>query len=212
MAFLKLFSEFKNVCAWSYDDLKTFDTQIIQHVIPMKPQSKPFQQKLRKMHPALELAVKKELNKLLTARIIFPVHHTQWVDNLVPVRKKNGDIRLCVDFCNLNRSSEKDNYPVPPMEKILQKVSGAQMLSLLDGFSGYNQVLVSPVVQFKTTFRTPWGTYAYRKMPFGLINAGDKFQRVMDTDFRGLINHSVIVYLDDVTVFSKNRSDHISDL
>ena len=84
--------------AWSYDDLKNFDTQIIQHVIPMKPQSKPFQQKLRKMHAALEPAVKKELNKLLTARIIFPIRHTQWVANLIPVRKKNGDIRLCVDF------------------------------------------------------------------------------------------------------------------
>ena len=80
-----------------------FDTQIIQHVIPMKSQSKPFQQKLRKMHPALEPTVKKELNKLLTARIIFPVHHTQWVANLVPVRKKNGYIRLCVDFLNLNQ-------------------------------------------------------------------------------------------------------------
>ena len=65
-AFLKLFSEFKDVFAWSYDDMKTFDTQIIQHVIPMKSQSKPFQQKLRKMHPALEPKVKKELNKLLT--------------------------------------------------------------------------------------------------------------------------------------------------
>ena len=64
----------------------------------MKPQSKPFQQKLRKMYPTLEPAVKKELNKLLTPRIIFPIRHTQWVANLVPVRKKNGDIRLCVDF------------------------------------------------------------------------------------------------------------------
>ena len=107
------------------------------------------------MHPTLEPTVKKELNKLLTARIIFLVRHTQWVANLVPVRKKNGDIRLCVDFRNLNRSSEKNNYPVPPMEKILQKVSGAKMLSLLYGFSRYNQVLVSPPNQLKTTFRTP---------------------------------------------------------
>ena len=87
VAFLKLFSEFKNVFGWSYDDLKTFDTQIIQHVIPMKPQSKPFQHKLRKMHPTLEPLVKKELNKLLTARIIFPVCHTQWVANLVTSRQ-----------------------------------------------------------------------------------------------------------------------------
>jgi hypothetical protein len=77
----------------------------------MKPQTNPFQQKLRKMHPSLEPQVKDELNKLLAARIIFPVRHTQWIANLVPVRKNNGDIRLCVDFINLNKASEKDNYP-----------------------------------------------------------------------------------------------------
>ena len=89
------------------------------------------------------------------------------------------------------------------MEQILQKVSWSEILSLLDGFSGYNQILVSPDDQLKTAFRTPWGTYAYRKMPFGLINAGATFQWEMDIDFRGLINHSVVVYLDDVTIYSK---------
>jgi hypothetical protein len=72
-SFIKLFKEFKDVFSWTYDDLKTFDPNIIQHVIPMKPQTQPFQQKLRKMHPKLEPTVKKELNKLLTAKIIFPV-------------------------------------------------------------------------------------------------------------------------------------------
>jgi hypothetical protein len=211
-AFIKLFKEFKDVFAWTYEDLKTFDPNIIQHVIPMKPQTLPFQQKLRKMHPKLEPTVQKELNKLLSAKIIFPVRHTQWVSNLVPVRKKNGEIRLCVDFRNLNKASDKDNYPVPPMEQILQQVSGSERLSLLDGFSGYNQVLMSPSDQLKTTFRTPWGTYAYRKMPFGLINAGATFQRAMDIAFRGLINHSVVVYLDDVTVYSKNKNDHLAHL
>ena len=90
-------NEFKDIFAWKYDDLKTFDPDIMQHVIPMKQQAKPFQQKLRKMHPSLEPA-KKELNKLLAARIIFPVRHTQWVENIILVRKKNGEIRLCVDF------------------------------------------------------------------------------------------------------------------
>jgi hypothetical protein len=104
----------------------------------MNPQTKPFQQKLRKMHPSIEPQVKAELNKLLAAKIIFPVRHTQWISNLVPMRKKNGDIKLCIDFKNLNRASEKDNYLVPPMEKILQCVFGSEMLSLLDGFSGYN--------------------------------------------------------------------------
>jgi ribonuclease HI len=91
-AYIKLFKEYKDIFTWMYEDLKTYDTNIIQHVIPMKSQTKPFQQKLRKMHPSLEPQVKAELNKLLVARIIFPVRHTQWISNLVPVRKKNGDI------------------------------------------------------------------------------------------------------------------------
>jgi hypothetical protein len=106
----------------TYDDLKTFDPNIIQHVIPMKPQTHPFQQKLRNLHPKLEPTVKKELKKLLNEKIIFPVRHTQWVFNLVLVRKKSGEIRLCVDFRNLNLVSDKYNYLVPSMEQILQQV------------------------------------------------------------------------------------------
>jgi hypothetical protein len=102
VAFIKLFKEFKDVFSWMYNDLKTIDPNIIQHIIPMKPQTQPFQQMLRKMHPKLEPMVNKELNKLLKAKIIFPVRHTQWVSNLVSVIKKSGEIRLCVDFRNLN--------------------------------------------------------------------------------------------------------------
>ena len=85
----------------------------------MKPEVKPYQQKLRKMHPSLEPPIKKELDKLLSARIIFPISHMQWITNLVPVRKNNGEIRLYVDFRSLNRASEKESYLVPPMEHIL---------------------------------------------------------------------------------------------
>jgi hypothetical protein len=115
-AYLKLFRQYQDVFAWSYRDLKTYDTRIIQHTIPLKPEVKPFQQKLRKYHPSLEPLMYQELKKLLDAKIIFQVRHSTWVENLVPVRKKSGEIRLCVDFRNLNRASEKDNYPVPPME------------------------------------------------------------------------------------------------
>ena len=78
-------------------------------------------------------------------------------------------------FRNLNKASQKDNYHVPSMEHILQCVSRSEMLSLLDVFLGYNQVLVSNGDQLKTTFNTIWGTYAYRKMPFGLINTSATF-------------------------------------
>ena len=131
---------------------------------------------------------------------------------MVPIRKKNGDIRICIDFRNLNKASLKDNFPLPTMEQILQSVAGSELMSFLDGFSGYNQVLVHPDDQLKTTFRTKWGTYAYQKMPFRLINAGATFQRVMDIAFKGLINRTIVVYLDDITVFSKERSNHLHDL
>eukprot|EP00253_Pinus_taeda_P027329 PITA_27329 len=131
---------------------------------------------------------------------------------MVPVRKKNGDIRICIDFRNLNKARQKDNFPLPPMEQILQAVAGSELTSFLDGFSGYNQVLVHPDDQLKTTFRTKWGTYAYKKIPFGLINAGATFQRAMDIAFRGLINKFVVIYLDDITAYSKTRSNHLRDL
>ena len=86
------------------------------------------------------------------------------------------------------------------------------MFSLLDGFLGYNQVLVTPEDMLKTTFKTKWGTYAYKKMPFRLINAGATFQHAMDITFRSLLGRSVVVYLDDVTVFSKKREEHIVHL
>jgi hypothetical protein len=152
------------------------------------------------------------LNKLLIAKIIFLIQHTTWVANLVPVRKKSGDIRICIDFRNLNRESFKDNYPVPSMEQILQSVSGSALLSLSNGFSVYNQVLVAKEDHIKMTFRTKWGTYAYDKMPFRLINTGATFQRAMDIAFKGLINNSVVVYLDDITIYSNNREDHVPHL
>ena len=80
---------------------------------------KPVQQKLRKIHPSLENQIKSELNKLLKAKIIFPIRHSQWVSNMVPIREKNKDIRICIEFRNLNKACQKDNFPLPPMEQIL---------------------------------------------------------------------------------------------
>ena len=164
------------------------------------------------MHPSLEPPVKKELNKLLTAKIIFPIQHMTWVANLVPVRKKSGEIQICIYFRNLNRVILKDNYLIPSMEQILQNVSGSTLLPLLHGFFGYNQMLVAKEDHLKTTFRTKWGAYAYDKMPFGLIDARETFQRTMDITFRGLINRYVVIYLDDMTMYSKNRDDQIPHL
>ena len=91
-------------------------------------------------------------------------------------------------------------------------VSGLELFSLLDGFSGYNQVLVAEQDRLKTTFCTKWGTFSYRRIPFGLINGRATFQRAMDISLCGLIGHCVVVYLDDVKIFSKKREDHIFNL
>jgi hypothetical protein len=115
-------------------------------------------------------------------------------------------------FHALNRASVKDNFPLPNMELILQQVAGSQMMSLLDGFSGYNQIRVKRDDKYKTTFTTHWGTFAYERIPFGLINAGATFQRAMQIAFDDLISKIIQIYLDDLTVYSRNRQDHFDHL
>ena len=88
-----------------------------------------------------------------------------------------------MDFRNLNRASDKDNYPVPSLDEVIQVVNGSQVMSFLHGYSGYNQVMVEEEDRLKTTFTTKWGTFAYRRMPFRLINAGATSQRAIDYDF-----------------------------
>jgi hypothetical protein len=116
------------------------------------------------------------------------------MSNLVVVRKKNGDIRLCVDFRNLDQLSLKGNYPLPNMEHFLQRVIGVGMMSMLDGFSGYNQVLLKREDQLKTAFTTSWGTFMYLRMLFGLMNVGATFQRDMDFAFGDIIQKIIEIY------------------
>jgi hypothetical protein len=146
--------------------------------------------------------IQKELQKMVDVVIIAPIRYSSWISDLVVVRKKSGDIRLCVDFPNLNQLSLKDNYPLPNMEHLLQRVTGAGMMSMLDGFSGYNQLLLKREDQLKTAFTTPWGTFMYLRMPFGLMNAGSTFQRAMDFAFTDLIQKIIEIYQDDLTVIS----------
>jgi hypothetical protein len=130
----------------------------------------------------------------------------------VVFKKKNGGIILCVDFNNLNVSYEKDNYMLPNIETLLQRVIGFGIMSMLYGFYGCNQVLVKKEDQNKTTFTTPWGTFEYLRMPFGLLNVGATFQRAMDFSFKDLIGKIIEIYQDDLTIFSKGRSSHISHI
>jgi hypothetical protein len=134
--YVKLLKEFSDVFSWKYEYLQTFDIRIIEHKIPLKDETKPFRQKLKQINPMLLPIMEKGVKKLLEANIIIPLRYSEWVVNLFPVRKNNGEIRLCVDFKNLNRSSKKDNYPLPKIEHNLQRVTSSTRMSMIDGFSG----------------------------------------------------------------------------
>ena len=140
------------------------------------------------------------------------MRYSNWLANIVLVRKKNGEIRLYIDFHNLNIFSLKDNYPLPKMDHILQEVVGSQRLSMLDGFSGYNQILVHLDDQEKTSFTTPWGTFMYAKMSFGIMNAGATFQRAIDIAFSEEKDRFVVIYLDDIILYFKSDQDHLKHI
>jgi hypothetical protein len=140
------------------------------------------------------------------------MRYYDWISNLVHVRKKNGEIRICVDFKNLNRCSRKDNYPLPKMDHILQRVTSSVKISMIDGFLGYNKICVLPEDREKKIFTTPWGTFMYSKMPFDLMNAWETFQHAMDIAFIGEKDKFVVIYLDDITVFSKYEQEHYQHL
>jgi hypothetical protein len=178
----------------------------------LKEETKPFRKKLRQINPMMFPIMEKEVKKIMDAQIIIPLRYSEWVANLVPVRKKNGEIRLCVDFRNLNRSSKRDNYPLLKIEHILQRVIGSYRMSTIDGFSGYNYIFMLPEDIEKTTFTTPLGTLMYAKIPYGLMNAGETFQRAMDIAFIGEKDKFIVIYLDGITIFSKFEKEHCHHL
>lgn len=157
-------------------------------------------------------SVEKEIEKMCDAKIIVPTRYSKWVSNIMRTRKKSGEIRLCIDFRNLSKVYLKDNYPLPKMDHILQRVVGSSRISLLDGFPGYIQFLVHLDDQDKTTFTTPWGTFMYVKMPFRLMNAGATFKGEIDISFLEEIGYFIVIYLNEILVFSKTNEEHLAHL
>jgi hypothetical protein len=204
--------EFPDVFSRSYEDLKVYDTKVIQHVIPIKEDHKTFKHKLIRINPLLLPLIEKEIPNLFEAKIIVSLRFSKWVENLVPVRKKSGEIRLWVDFRHINMVSLKDHYLLPKMDHILQKMVGSKKISMLDGFSGYNQIMVHPDDQEKTTFTTPSSTFMYAKIPFGLMNAGANFQRAMDIAFADEKDKFIVIYLDDIIVYSVSDEEHLKHI
>jgi hypothetical protein len=136
---------------------------------------------------------------------------TDWVSNLILVNKRQGTIHVCVDYRDINQAFPKDNFPTPFVDQIIDDCAGSEIFSLMDSFSGCNQINIFLRDQHKTTFICPWGTFAYRKLPFSLKNVGATFQHAMSYAFHD-IKHIVQPYLDDILTHSMHRSDHLTHL
>jgi hypothetical protein len=129
----------KDVFAWSTKDLTGVNRSFIEHKLNIDPSIKPRKQKLRKMSDDKVVVVKSEVQRLLDATVIREVMYPKWLANTVPVKKKNGKWRMCIDFTDLNKATPKDNYPLPRMDQVVDSAANAAIMSLLDCFSGYHQ-------------------------------------------------------------------------
>ena len=209
---IDLLRSYLDVFAWSYEDMPGLDPTIVQHHLPILPHARPVKQKLSRLHPRWSLQVKEEIQKQLSVGFLSIVEYFEWLANIVPVPKKDGKVRVCVDFRDLNKANPKDDFPLPHIDMLVDSTTGYPMLSFMDGFSGYNPILMNLEDMEKTPFITEWGTYCYRVMPFGLKNARATYQRAATTLFHDMMHRDVEVYVDDMIVKSQGRADHLSAL
>ncbi|KAA3482495.1 gag/pol polyprotein [Gossypium australe] len=209
---VELLREFKDVFAWSYRDMPGLSTDVVVHRLPIKEECKPVQQKLRKMRPDVVLKIKEEVKKQFDAGFLQVVKYSEWVANIVPVLKKDGKVRMCVDYRDLNKASPKDNIPLPHIDTLVDNTAGYSWFSFMDGFSGYNQIKMHLEDMAKTTFITLWGTFCYKVMPFGLKNAGATYQRAMVAFFHDMMHKEIEVYVDDMIAKSRTEKEHVEVL
>ena len=124
------------------------------------------------------------------------------------VKKKDGTLRLCVDYRGLNDATVKDAFPLPVIDDILDDTKGAKMFSKIDLAQAYHQVQIKETDRHKTTFRTKYGSYEWNTMPFGLCNAPAVFQRTINNTLKGLLGKTCLAYLDDILIFSPDAETH----
>lgn len=185
-------------------------TNLISHDIPLLD-DQPVRQRYRRLPPSDYDAVKAHLRQLLDSQVIRE-SSSPYASPIVIVRKKCGGLRMCVDYRQLNSRTRKDAFPLPRIEESLDALSGAQWFSTLDLASGYNQVPVTEQDRPKTAFCTPFGLFEFNRMAFGLCNAPSTFQRLMERMFGAQHCQSLLLYLDDIIVFSSSVEDHINRL
>ncbi|GJZ26545.1 reverse transcriptase domain-containing protein [Tanacetum coccineum] len=229
-ALLKVLKSHKRDIAWKITDIKGIDPRFCTHKILMEDDYKPTVQSQRRVNPKIHEVIKKEVLKLLDAGMIYPISDSPWVSPVHCVPKKGGITvvaneeneliltrlvtgwRVCIDYRKLNEATRKDHFPLPFMDQMIERLAGNEFYCFLDGFSGYFQIPIDPQDQEKTTFTCPYGTFAYRRMPFGLCNAPGTFQRCMMAIFHDMIEKTMEVFMDDFSVFGDSFDSCLSNL
>lgn len=213
---------YKEAIGWTLADIKGISPTDCMHHILLEEEAVPVRDPQRRLNPAMKEVVMKEILKLLDLGIIYPVSDSRWVSPVHVVPKKSGiqvvenekremiatrlqtGWRVCIDYRKLNQATRKDHFPLPFIDEMLERLAGNMFYCFLDGYSGYMQIWVAEEDQGKTTFTCPFGTFAYRRMPFGLCNAPGTFQRCMMSIFSDLLEECIEVFMDDFTVYGKS--------
>ncbi|KAM1597309.1 hypothetical protein ACFX1Z_032225 [Malus domestica] len=194
---------------------------IICHRLSIDPKTKLVRQKRRSYDAERYEAIKAEVKKLKGIGFIYEVNYPTWVANVVLVKEnptKEGLQlqkvlwRMCVDYTNLNKGCPKDSFPLPLIDRLIDSTAGCELLSFMDAYSGYNQILMNPPDQEHTAFTTERGLYCYKVMPFGLKNARATYQRLVNSMIAEQIWKSMEVYVDDMLVKRKHVDQHITNL
>ncbi|CAN6712720.1 unnamed protein product [Malus baccata var. baccata] len=227
---IRVLKEHKTAIGWTLADIKGISPTTCMHRIFLEEGAKPTREAQRRLNPPMMEVVKKEIIKLLDCGVIYPISDSRWVspvqvvlkksgvtmvknaeDELVPTRIQTG-WRVCIDYRKLNNTTRKDHFPLPFIDQMLERLAGHSFYCFLDGYSGYNQIVIAPDDQEKTTFTCPFGTFAYRRMPFGLCNAPATFQRCMVSIFSDFIEKIIEVFMDDFSVFGDSFDGCLENL
>ncbi|KAL4355443.1 hypothetical protein GQ457_06G011970 [Hibiscus cannabinus] len=220
----------KEALGWTIADIKGISPTICMHKILLDEKHKPTVDAQRRLNQAMKEVVRKEILKWLDAGIIYPISDSEWVSPVQCVPKKGGITvisnekneliptrtvtgwRVCMDYRKLNKATRKDHFPLPFIDQMLDRLAGKQFYCFLDGYSGYNQIAIAPEDQSKTTFTCPYGTFAFRRMPFGLCNAPATFQRCMTAIFSDLNEDCLEIFMDDFSTFGEDFDSCLSNL
>jgi hypothetical protein len=186
--------------------------EVIEHKLGVREGARPVRQRERRYTMDRRAAIREEVDRLTKAGFIREVAYPEWLANPVLVPKPNGSWRMCVDYTNLNKACPKDSYPIPRIDQIVDSTSSCELLSFLDAYSGYHQISMCKEDEEKTSFVTPFGTYCYVKMPFGLKNAGCTYQKCVHIVMSDQIGRNVEAYIDDIVIKSKKKEGLIADL